>query len=311
MDGVLINGSAAVLLAAYGAAENLDEVPGYLRHVLGGREVPERLVSDVRERYRAIGGRSPLVDITRAQAGALEAELGAGLRVRIGMKHSAPTIRSAVEAAAADGCRTLVVLAMSPYYSKLSVGAYLHAADGAAAACGGGLRTLGVESWHDHPQLIEALADRVREAGARVPAGLRPETALLMTAHSLPERAAPAGDPYPESLRATAEAVARKTGFTRWSFAYQSRGGSGKEAWLGPDAGEVLEQLARDGIRSVILSPIGYLAENLETLYDDDILYRAAAEKAGMRFERAAALNDHPRLIAALADIVRGKLAAA
>jgi len=298
MDDAL-TGKYAVLLMAYGAPAGLDDIPAYLQSVLGGRPVPDAVVREVTERYRAIGGRSPLVDITREQARLLAERLG--VRVAVGMKHSEPAICAA-------GCETLIALAMTPYYSKMSVGAYMNELDRVVVALDRPPRVLKIESWHDEPRLVEALAARTREALERIPEKLREKTVLLATAHSLPERVVPPGDPYPEALKSTAAAVAAAAGIERWRFAYQSRGGSGKEPWLGPDAGAAIKELAREGIESVVLSPIGYLADNLETLYDDDILYRGIAEEAGVAFARAAAVNTHPRLIELLADIVRRRL---
>lgn len=301
-------GKTAVVLLAHGAVERLEDLPKYLHNVLGGRPVPPALLKTIRERYAAIGGCSPLTEIARAQARALEIVLSGKkdkFPVYIGMRHWEPTIRSAVEAALAGGAERLVSLPMTPYYSKISAGAYLGAVREAIESLGAPLEVLPVEGWHDHPLLIESFVDKAIEARAQLPESLREEAMLLLTAHSLPESAAPAGDAYPSSLRETAQAVAHAAGFSGWRFAYQSKGGGGSEAWLGPDAGDVIEKMAGDGVRSMVLSPVGFVSDHMETLYDDDILYKGIAEKSGMAFSRAEALNTDPKFIAALADVSR------
>lgn len=291
-----------VLLMAYGAAKDLASIPEYLADIRHGRAPDPALTAEITERYRRMGGRSPLLEITRKQAEALKARLGSGFEVGVGMRHCEPRIESAVRDLAAAGCGTVVGVPLTPFASRLSTGAYFAKFESGGAP---GLKLLRAASFHDHPGLVEAIAERAREAIARL--GAR-DFRVLFTAHSLPASIEQEGDPYPAQLKETAALAARRLALAKHEFAYQSRGRTG-EPWLGPDAGEVLERLAREGVKAVVLSPMGFVSEHLETLYDDDVLYREQAARLGMRFERAAALNDHPAFITALADAVRDALA--
>ncbi|MEK7656370.1 MAG: ferrochelatase [Elusimicrobiota bacterium] len=297
---------SAVLLMAYGAPRELSEIPAYLQDIRGGRPVSAELVREITRRYESIGGRSPLLDITRKQADALEAllEKEGEFGVYIGMRHSEPGIASAVEALLADGHRSVLALPLTPYQSRMSTGAYLERLTQAVAAKGAELDIRAPAPWNEDASLVSAFAGKVREALDR-----RPKAAVLFTAHSLPESILREGDPYAEQLLATARAVAAEAGVASWRLAYQSRpvsSGSGPaEPWLGPDAGEELTELASAGAKAVVLSPIGFIRDHLETLYDADILYRRQAEGLGLAYERAASLNDDPLLIGALASVVR------
>jgi len=288
----------AVLLMAYGAAASLGDIPAYLADIRHGRPPDDKLTQEIRERYRHMGGRSPLLDICERQAKALQAKLGADFRVGVGMRHSAPRIAD-VLAKLAAGCEEVVGLPLTPFASRMSTGAYFDKLDEAAKAAPG-LRVLRAPSFHDDPGLIQALEDRARAALARAGEG----AAVLFTAHSLPKRIVGEGDPYPAQLEETAALVANRLGRREWNFAYQSQGRTGEE-WLGPDAGAIIDRIAAEGAKALMLAPIGFVSEHLETLYDDDVLYRAQAEKLGLRFARAATVDDHPGFVDALARAVR------
>jgi ferrochelatase len=294
---------------AYGAARGLDEIPAYLADIRGGRPASPELVAEVRHRYGLLGGRSPLFDITDAQAEGLRRALrarGLEAEVAVGMRHSEPTIARVVAERAAAGARRVVGLPLTPFQSAMSVGAYFKKLDEAGA----GLAVVRSGAWHLNGNLVAAYAERVREAYTRVPEALRAKTELLMTAHSLPQRILAAGDPYPDQLQATSAAVAKAAGFEAFRFAYQSRGATA-EPWLGPDAGEALRELANAGAKAVVLCPVGFVSDHMETLYDDDVLYKGQAEALGLRFSRAGALNDHPLFAEALADVVQAALTGA
>lgn len=287
---------------AYGAARNLAEIPAYLADIRGGHPPSPELIAEVEKRYASLGGCSPLFAITDSQAAGLARVLagrGAALRVAVGMRHSEPSIAQAVAESAQQGAKTLVGLPLTPFHSSLSVGAYYKKLEEAAASAGVAVRRVG--DWHAHPRLIAAYAARTAEALGRLPESLRPHTELLLTAHSLPSRILADGDPYPLQLEETAGLVAKACGFSTWRFAYQSRGATA-EPWLGPDASTVLDEIAKAGAQAVILCPVGFVSEHMETLYDIDVLYKGQAEALGLRFERAGALNDHPDFLEALAD---------
>jgi len=291
-------GGVSVLLMAYGGPGSLEEVEPYLRDVRGGRATPPELVAEITERYARIGGRSPIRERTEAQARALQDALGPTWPVYVGMRHWHPFIAETVDRMVARGVRRAVAIVLAPHYSALSVGAYEKKLLEAAR---GRLELALVRSWGDHPQFLEAVAERVRQALQRFPAPGAVQ--VLFTAHSLPERILAAGDPYADELQASAAAVARLAGVGAWRFAYQSAGAT-PEPWLGPEAGAVMTELAATR-KDFLIVPIGFVSDHVEVLYDVDIAYRGLAERLGVRLERTDSLNDNARLVAALADLAR------
>ncbi|MDR7481671.1 MAG: ferrochelatase [Armatimonadota bacterium] len=293
---------SAVLLMAYGTPAALDDVAAYYTHIRRGRPPTPAEVAHLVERYRAIGGTSPLLAITREVAAALSARLG--LPVYVGMKHWHPFIADVVAQMHQDGIARAAAVVLAPHYSRLSVGAYLEAAQEAAARCGGPALAA-VEAWHLHPGLVAVLADRVRTTLGRLPA----EAHLLFTAHSLPKRILEWGDPYPAQLVASARAVAAAAGAARWSFAFQSASATG-EPWLGPDVLDALRDLQATGTRDVVVCPIGFVADHLEVLYDLDVEAAGLAAALGMRLVRTPSLNASPAFVEVLADVAATALGA-
>jgi ferrochelatase len=289
----------AVVLLAHGAPRSLEEIEPFLRSIRRGRPAPPEIVAEVKRRYALIGGCSPLPEITFAQARGLQERLGALARVAVGMKHGAPSIAEAVAEARAAGARRFLGLPLVPQASEMTTAAYRHAL---AAALGAEPEM--APSYCDHPLLAEAFAERVREAMAAHP-GARP--VLLFTVHSLPARIVADGDPYPAEFRRTAEAIAARLGGPPYRLAYQSQGMT-DDAWLGPPVPEVLRALACEGWRDVLLVPVGFVADNVEILYDVDIDLRAQAEPLGIRLWRTASLNDSPRFLDLLEAICREAL---
>ena len=283
----------AVVLMAYGSPARPEDVRPYLEDVRGGRPVSDEAVAELAERYRRIGGRSPLDDVTEAQRAALERELG--LPVFVGMKHWRPRIAEAVEAALAAGAARIVGLVLAPHYSRLSVGEYRERLE---AAVGERAEVELIESWHDHEPFIDVLAGRVRGTDAWV----------IFTAHALPERILAEGDPYRKQLLETSALVAERSGLERWSFAFQSASATG-DPWLGPDVLEELERLRRLGVESVLVAPIGFVSDHLEILWDLDIEARERAGELGLELKRIESLNDDPAFVHALAALVEERLA--
>ena len=298
----------AVLLMAYGGPDTLDQVEAYYTHIRRGSPPPPELLEELLDRYRAIGGGSPLSRIVEAQRAALEAELarrGQAIPVYAGMRHIAPRIATIVEGMARDGIERFVAIALAPQRSSNAAG-YWRAVRAGLDAVGDGAPTATfVESWHDEPGFIEALAVATREAIDRFddPANVL----VIFTAHSLPARVVTEGDRYPDEIAATARLVAERLGLAGYEQAFQSAGRTG-EPWLGPDLRDELRRLAGEGVRDVVVSPVGFVAEHLEVLYDIDIEAQAVARELGMRLERARSMNTDQRFISALADIAAAGL---
>lgn len=294
----------AVLLLAYGGPDSLADIPVYLSDVRGGRTTPDALLSEMTHRYELIGGRSPLLDITNQVAVKLAA--ATGLPVYVGMRHWHPRIADAVRQMAADGVRSVIAICMAPHASRLSTGAYRARLDEAVAEVGGELKVDFVESWHLEPAYLTGLADNIRATAARFPAGERPvEPMLVFTAHSLPATILAQGDPYDRQLAETAKGVAGLLGWAddRWIRCYQSAAQTGT-AWLGPAIEDAVPELAESGERNILVAPTGFIADNVEILYDLDIGLQTIARSCGARVERIPMLNDSPLLIQALTDIV-------
>lgn len=292
-----------VLLMAYGAPNALADVEPFYTDIRRGRKPSPELLAELTARYAAIGGKSPLLDITTRQADALAAQLGGDTPVYIGMRHWTPWIREAVADMARDGVREAVALVLAPHYSRMSIGQYLLRLDEAIAETGASIHFRRIESWHTHPAYIAALCARVQAARARFPAGPGGEPHVLFTAHSLPERIREWQDPYPAQLEETGRLIADQLGLTAWSIAYQSAGRT-PEPWLGPDILTKLDQLADAGETRVLVCVVGFVADHLEVLYDIDVEAKAAAMRRGIQLERIAMLNDDPGLVTALADLV-------
>ncbi|HTN44659.1 MAG TPA: ferrochelatase [Nitrospiria bacterium] len=299
-----------VLLMAYGAAGSLDEIEPYLYDIRGGRPTSPQLVEVVKHRYQLMGGRSPLLEITMQQAAALEKRLNQGqtrFKTYIGMRHWHPYIKDSVAVMAADGIREMVALCLTPYYSNLSVGAYYQKLDEAVSALsgatGGRFNIRRIESWNDHPRLIEAIAEKIGRALERFPADIREKVPVLFSAHSLPERILAEKDPYPQELHETIGLVMKKIGPYAWRFAYQSKGRT-PEPWLGPDAADVINELHAQGHRHLLMAPIGFISDHMETLYDVDVMYREQCRSKGIQLERAESLNASPAFIETLAAVV-------
>jgi len=295
--------SIGLLVMAYGGPGSLDEVEPYLRDVRGFRDTPLEVVGEVRARYAAIGGRSPILERTAAQAHALGEALNTNGRcftAVVGMRHWHPYIGDALLHLAKAGVERAVGLVMAPHYSRMSIELYFKEVEEAQTA----VKLAPIREWHLLPGYVEALADRVLAALARFPAEVRDHVPLVLTAHSLPERILQWKDPYPSQLAATTRAVVERLGRRSHRFAYQSAAMM-PEPWLGPDAGDVIAELAREGHRHVLIVPIGFTCEHVEVLYDVDVEFQRRAQELGVHLERTEMVNDHPLMIRDLARLVR------
>jgi protoporphyrin/coproporphyrin ferrochelatase len=328
----------AVLLLAHGTPETIEQIPEYLRNVVSGRPLPLAVIQEIQHRYSLIG-RSPLTEITFKQGSLVQAELAAKdakTRVYVGMRNWRPYITDVVRQMRADGVEEAAVICMAPHNSRTSVGLYRRAVEAEAA----GMRIDFTEGWAHHPLLIEAFAERLRPRLAALTAELGHAVPVLFTAHSVPSRtiqvsegqgpgasdgqtnqaqpdkgqprlwpgAANVADPYAEEARGTAAQVAERVPeIPKWWFAFQSQGASGGP-WIGPSVETTLEAIAAEGIKTVILQPIGFLCDHVEILFDVDILFRDYAAKLGVRLERPESLNVSPTLASAVADLARNGL---
>jgi protoporphyrin/coproporphyrin ferrochelatase len=291
----------AVLLLAHGAPERIEDVESYLELIRASRPgagpTPPQVIQEVKQRYAEIGGSSPLLAWTRQQAEALRQMIGRP--VYFGMRNWHPFIRDTMARIEADAIDRLVAICLAPQYSKMSVGLYFRRVQEAKTAAGARAEIVWTKSFHAHPLLVEAFAEKLEP--------LANGRKVLFTAHSLPEKILETADPYDAEARATARAVADRVGLPAWDFAYQSQGMTA-DKWLGPTVESCLDRYASAGLREVVLDPIGFVCDHVEILYDVDIHFRRYAEERGIRLLRPETLNDSPRFIAALAEVAREKL---
>ena len=295
----------AVMLMAYGTPRHRDEIEPYYTDIRRGRPPTPEALADLVARYEAIGGLSPLAELTERQQQRLQQELDTidpgGYRVELGLKHADPKIEASVEQLASEGVTKITGLVLAPHYSTYSIGQYLDRTRTAAEPHG--ISVSGVDSWATEPAFVEFIASDLASRLEQMPA----DTHVVFTAHSLPQRIIDSGDPYPDELRSTAQAVAARVGLEEdnsWSIGWQSAGRT-PEPWIGPDILDVIDDVGANGTHpGVMVSAVGFVADHLEVLYDLDIEARARAEQAGLAFDRTACVNDDPAVLHALAQRV-------
>lgn len=298
-----------VILLAFGGADSPEAVEPFMTNLMG-RKPPAQVVEKVKARYQLIGGKSPLPETTRLQAKLLQEQLcahGANYKVYVGMRHWHPFISEAFEQMTRDGVSKVVAVSLSPHYAGVSTGAYEEGIDEALAKIGAEISITMADSWYDHPLYIEALAENISVALKNFPPDHISEVQLIFSAHSLPLSHIAGGDPYVEQIKTTIAKLVAKLPISNWHLAYQSKGG-GQEPWLGPATEEVMDELKAAGHLDVLVVPISFAADHIETMYDIDILQRKHAQELGLNFARAAALNVAPKFIAALADVAQKAL---
>ena len=297
----------ALLLMAMGGPDCLENVEPYLLDVRGGRPTPPELVEEIRTRYCMTGGKSPVLEVTREVARALEQRLNASgearFRCYVGLRHWHPFIKEAYAELLDDFPERVIGLCMAPQYSSLSIGAYVKKVEEARAELANDTPISFVTSWHRHPLLVAAITENIQQSLQKFPADVRAKVPVLFTAHSLPERVVAMKDPYPDEVKATAAAVCDRLGAQPTRFAFQSQGRSG-EKWLGPTVEDTLAELEREGHRHVLVAPIGFICDHLETLFDIDIELKQLAQAKGMQLERIPMLNAAPALIDILMSVL-------
>ena len=308
-----------VVLMAYGTPRSRDDILAYYTDIRRGRPPTAQQLADLVARYEAIAPAgtdilSPLAARTEAQRVGLQAALDhldpGGYHVTLGLKHAAPTVEDAVDSLAVAGFRRIVGLVLAPHHSSYSIGQYLGRVR--AAAEPHGIEVTGIDSWATDEAFVAFLSADLAARLATMPNTIEPDRVkVLFTAHSLPQRIIDAGDPYPDELRATAEAVAARVGlreWSQWAIAWQSAGRT-PEPWLGPDILQVIDDLAAsEQAEGVVVCACGFVADHLEVLYDLDIEAAARARHHGLAFARTACVNDDPSVMAALAARVAAAL---
>jgi len=305
-----MSGVDSVLLVAFGGPTAPHEIRPFLEIVTRGRGIPAERLEEVAHHYEQIpGGRSPLAELTFAQARGLEqalAQAGPALPVFVGMRNWHPFLHETLAVMAAKGARRTLAIILSPLRTEASWDRYMQDVAEARVRVADAPEVGFAPPWFESSRFVAAVADRARAALGEVPPDARASpTPLVFTAHSVPKAMADVS-PYVSDLNAATRAVVRRLGHARWSVAYQSRSGSPRQPWLEPDIGDVLRRLGAGGERHVVVVPIGFVCDHVEVLYDLDVEARRVAEGAGLALHRAAAVNDHPEFVAMLADLVRG-----
>ncbi len=295
-----------VLVMAYGTPNQKDEILPYYTHIRRGRAPTPELLQELTDRYEAIGGLSSLNHITQDQAEGVHKALlqmypEIDWKLYVANKHWAPWIPDVVKQMAADGIKQSVGIVLAPQGSKMSSGSYFDQVNATLAELPEPFTMAQVFSWHLEPDFIAAEVEQMRAALAKFSAEEQPF--VLFTCHSLPERILTWNDPYPTHLSEIGDAIAMEVGLVTYGFAYQSAGRTA-EPWLGPDVRDKVAELARRGVKAVIVSSVGFISDHLEVLYDLDIEMQQVADELGIHFERTGMLNDHPLLSRALAKVV-------
>ena len=298
-----------VLLMAYGGPGSLEDLPGYLADIRGGKPTSKAVLNEMIRNYTQIGGKSPLLDITTKQAEALQNELGDGYKVYIGMRHWSPWMEETVRDMINDGIKKAIAIALAPHYSSMSVAKYQEKVRAGLAIFGGDIEFEFVNSYNSAPKYIQALAERVQEGLSRWDISERDSAHVIFSAHSLPVRILKMGDPYQDQLFETARLIAAAAGLpeSQWSWSYQSAGRT-PEPWLGPQLEEHIKALAEKGIKNIVSVPVGFVCDHVELLFDIDIKAQGLARSLGIRLERPPALNLDPLYIGALVDLVKERI---
>jgi protoporphyrin/coproporphyrin ferrochelatase len=302
----------AVLLIAFGGPTSPEEIRPFLARVTQGIDIPQHRLEEVAHHYEAVGGQSPLNEITVRQARALQEllrEQGIDLPVYIGMRNAAPFLVDTLRQMEADGVQRAMGFILSSLQTEASWDRYQKNVADARLAIGRNAPDVDYcAGWHDHALFIQSWAELLQASFAAIAKEQRPKTPLVFTAHSVPMPMANRS-PYVEQLQTTARLVADKIGHPNWSIAYQSRTGKPSDPWLEPDINTVLRDLAAAGVTHVVVAPIGFVSEHVEVLYDLDIEAQKTALQAGMKFYRAGCPNDRPTFVRMIADVVLRRMA--
>ncbi|MGR9050901.1 ferrochelatase [Halobacillus faecis] len=300
-----------LLVMAYGTPYKEEDLERYYTHIRRGRKPSDEMLQDLRDRYDAIGGISPLARITDDQAEALKDALNekqdeVEFKVYLGLKHIEPFVEDAVAQMAEDGIEEAVSIVLAPHYSTYSVKSYNGRAKEEAEKHGISIRS--VESWYDAPGFIDYWKDVIEAEYAKMTEDGKEKACLIVSAHSLPMQILEGGDPYPDQLKRTAELISEATGITQYEIGWQSEGNT-PDPWIGPDVQDLTEELYHEkGYRSFVYAPVGFVSDHLEVLYDNDYECKVVCDKVGADYYRPEMPNTHPKFIRTLADVVLDKV---
>ncbi|HEX7064963.1 MAG TPA: ferrochelatase [Bacillales bacterium] len=301
-----------LLLMAYGTPRKPEDIEPYYTHIRHGHKPPEDLLEDLKQRYEAIGGISPLARITEEQAAKLEDRLNAlyedvEFKSYLGLKHISPFIEDAVDQMKADGIEEAVSLVLAPHYSTFSVKSYNGRAQEQTEKVGGPV-IHSVDDWYDEPKFVNYWAGQIRETMAEIPAEQKDKTIVIFSAHSLPEKIIQAGDPYPDQLQRTADLIAEASGLKNYTIGWQSEGNT-PDPWIGPDVQDLTRDLfEQEGYTSFVYCPVGFVAKHLEVLYDNDYECRVVCDQLGADYYRPEMPDAKDEFIDCLATVVTKKL---
>ncbi|MBC1569783.1 ferrochelatase [Listeria sp. FSL L7-1425] len=297
-----------LLVMAYGTPYKDEDIERYYTDIRHGHKPSEEMIADLRGRYHAIGGLSPLAKITEAQAYGLEKALNetqdeVEFKAYIGLKHIEPFIEDAVEAMHKDGIEEAVSIVLAPHYSSFSVEAYNKRAKDAAEKLGG-IEIKAINDWYKQPKFIQMWADRINETAKQIPAYELIDTVLIVSAHSLPEKIKQHNDPYPYQLQETADLIFEKVAVPHYALGWQSEGKTG-EPWLGPDVQDLTRELyGQEKYKHFIYTPVGFVAEHLEVLYDNDYECKVVTDEVGAAYHRPPMPNADPEFLEVLRTVV-------
>ena len=301
------NTSIGILVLAYGTPEQPADIEPYYTHIRSGRPPAPEALANLQERYRLVGGRTPLLDLSQGVADGLRARLDAEspgrYRVYLGMKHWHPYIGEVVPQIVADGVREVIAVVLAPHYSRYSLEGYRKYINQALEKVAEPFQLHFIESWHDHPLFRQMIARRITAALTQFPAAVRDQVLVLFSAHSLPEKIIVAGDPYPQQLHESADGIAELLGLRDHRFCFQSAGMTG-EPWLGPDILDYLGELHAEGIQNVLSVPFGFVSEHLEVLWDIDTEAQQKAGELGMTLHRINMPNADAEFVEVIRAVV-------
>lgn len=301
-----------LLVMAYGTPYKEEDIERYYTHIRHGRKPSQEHLEDLKSRYRAIGGLSPLAKTTQKQAETLCARLNelqdeVEYKLYIGLKHIEPFIEDAVEAMVNDGITEAVSIVLAPHFSTFSIKSYNGRIQEAAEKLGGTLKVTSVEAWYDEPKFIEYWKQAINGAFAEMTEEEREKACLIVSNHSLPEKIKLAGDPYEDQLIETARLIQQATGVKNVVVGWQSAGQT-PEPWLGPDVQDLTRELyEQKGYRSFVYTPVGFVTEHLEVLFDNDYECKVVCDELGANYRRPAMPNVHPLFIDAMVDAINKK----